>query len=956
MTEPTIAPGANILVRDAAWRVTRVDRTSSGGRAIRAVGLSELVRDKETLFLEDYEEQFGREIQVLDPRTTELVRDDSSNFQKSLLFLESQLREMPPTDEKLYVGPEAAMDLLPFQLEPAAQALRQPRQRILIADAVGLGKTLEAGILLSELIARGRAKRILVVAVKSMLTQFQKEMWSRFTIPLVRLDSVGLQRIRQRIPTNQNPFYHYDRTIISVDTLKQNNEYRTFLEDAHWDVIVIDEAHNVAVRGKRKSQRAKLAELLSHRSDTLIMLSATPHDGKARSFASLMNMLDPTAIADPDDYTKEDIDGLFVRRFKKDISDQVADSFPDREIYRASAEATGVEEEAFQVFTDLEFRTLDQGRSGGHMLFKTALEKALFSSPAACISTIHNRIKKLEKKLEDDSGSESAISEDIASLRFLKTKLESISPDCYAKYQKLLDLFENDENFGFTGWARDDRMVIFTERIDTMEWLAEHLPRDLDLDEKKVATLHGGMSDIDQQHVVEEFGKEKADVRLLIASDVASEGINLHYYCHRMVHFDVPWSLLVFQQRNGRIDRYGQTETPYIAYMITESDNEDISGDTRILELLIDKDEQASANIGDPSALMGVYDIDEQEQQTAQAMESKEGADAFEQQLQDTDLLSQMLAAAEQDREKDDKRRPQTDSLPSLFKSDFDYLRDALSYLRQDQQLEFEADPERQRIELVMPDNLDRRFDKLPDEVYPEHGRAILTGEADKMQDAIRDARAEETAWPVVQYLWRLNPIVDWANDRMAGNFGRHTAPVIQVAKGLAEDETIFLVSGLIPNRKSQPLIHRWFGAKFRGGEFDDLLDFDTLRERLGLGDTKFPNRQEDFDDERLEDMLPDAVEMVTAKMGELRADFEDSINPRLNEELARLDTLKNRQLEHQQQLLDDGAISHDQLDREKRSIERIFDEYYEWVEDTMTTEQAPFVQVMSVFAPYGAG
>ena len=141
-------------------------------------------------------------------------------------------------------------------------------------------------------------------------------MWSRFTIPLTRLDSLGIQRIRSYIPTNQNPFYYYDKAIISIDTLKQDSEYRTYLENAYWDIIVIDEAHNVAERGTSSSMRARLARLLAQRSDTLIMLSATPHDGKARSFASLMNMLDPTAIVNPDDYTKEDIKGLFIRRFR----------------------------------------------------------------------------------------------------------------------------------------------------------------------------------------------------------------------------------------------------------------------------------------------------------------------------------------------------------------------------------------------------------------------------------------------------------------------------------------------------------------------------------------------------------------------------------------------------------------------------------------------------------------
>ena len=186
-----------------------------------------------------------------------------------------------------------------------------------------------------------------MLAVKSMLTQFQKEFWNRFTIPLTRLDSIGIQRVRSRIPTNYNPFYYYDKAIISIDTLKQDAEYRTYLEQARWDIIVIDEAHNVADRGTG-SLRSRLAKLLARQSDTLIMLSATPHDGKARSFASLVNMLDATAITDPDNYTSEDFrPGLVIRRFKKDVQDQVREAFSDREVFPQRFRASDVEEAAY---------------------------------------------------------------------------------------------------------------------------------------------------------------------------------------------------------------------------------------------------------------------------------------------------------------------------------------------------------------------------------------------------------------------------------------------------------------------------------------------------------------------------------------------------------------------------------------------------------------------------------
>ena len=190
----SFAPGSRILARDCEWVVRSVDPVKTGGHALSVVGLSEIVRDKEAIFLTDLEQGMD----PVNPEDVSLVADDSAQYRRSRLFLESLLRQTPPTDDGLCIGHKGAMDVLPFQLEPALQALEQPRQRILIADAVGLGKTIECGVMLSELIRRGKAKRILVLAVKSMLSQFQKELWARFSIPLVRLDSVGIQRLRNR--------------------------------------------------------------------------------------------------------------------------------------------------------------------------------------------------------------------------------------------------------------------------------------------------------------------------------------------------------------------------------------------------------------------------------------------------------------------------------------------------------------------------------------------------------------------------------------------------------------------------------------------------------------------------------------------------------------------------------------------------------------------------------------
>ena len=125
--------------------------------------------------------------------------------------------------------------------------------------------------------------------------------------------------------------------------------------------------------------------------------------------------------------------------------------------------------------------------------------------------------------------------------------------------------------------------------------------------------MYGGMNDKELQRIVDEFGRPESPIRVLVASDVASEGINLHYLSHRLIHFDIPWSLMVFQQRNGRIDRYGQKETPDIRYMLIGSDNEKIRGDARIMEILVQKEEQAYKNIGDPAVLFGKFNQEEEE-------------------------------------------------------------------------------------------------------------------------------------------------------------------------------------------------------------------------------------------------------------------------------------------------------------------------------------------------------
>ena len=291
-----------------------------------------------------------------------------------------------------------------------------------------------------------------------MLVQFQKELWSRFSIPLMRLDSEGLKRIRERVPANHNPFHYYDQVIVSVDTLKQSNWFRDHLEASRWDVIVIDEAHNVAERGTNSQRSASRARsvLAVRRVDHAVGDPA--RRASATSFASLMNMLDPTAIANPAKYTPEEIRGLFIRRFKKDIKDQVTSAFPERVIEKLPVKASAAEESAYDALATLKLKKLArQGAGGTGMLFKTLLEKSLFSSPAACLQTIAARIKKLAP---DAANGDIDAAHDLAALRSFDSVVSAIGVRRLLPLRQVGGAARTDKKKGLK-WSRkpNDRLM-----------------------------------------------------------------------------------------------------------------------------------------------------------------------------------------------------------------------------------------------------------------------------------------------------------------------------------------------------------------------------------------------------------------------------------------------------------------------------------------------------------------
>ena len=801
---------------------------------------------------------------------------------------------------------------------------------------------------MSELIARGKGKRILVVTVKSMMTQFQKEMWNRFTIPLVRLDSNRIQKIRASLPSNYNPFFYYDKTIVSIDTLKRDVEYRTHLEKAYWDIIVIDEAHNVAERGDHQAQRSRLAKLLANRSDTMIMLSATPHDGRAKSFASLMNMLDPTAIADPENYTPEDIKGLCIRRFKNDVKDQVNGSFLERQVTLEHCHASAQEEHAFDLLAEMQLE-MDAGKANNTgRLFKTNLEKSLFSSPAACCKSIEARLKKLYKKYTVDDIS------DIRLLEELHTALGQVTPENFTRYQKLLELLRSD-SYGWNPKDPGDRVVIFTERIETMNYLVEHLRTDLGLKSSAIQEISGGMSDAEQQRIVEDFGRTESPIRILVASDVASEGLNLHYLSHRLIHFDIPWSLMVFQQRNGRIDRYGQQKRPDIRYLLIESNNKQIKGDMRIIEILIQKEEQALKNIGDPALLLGKFNVEEEETVIAEAIESGSDADTFAQSLdadaQEFNPFEALMAAASETEETAIEQLSETVSDETLF-TDKEYLEQAVQYLNQTDSNPVQELQTVSGLDIRLTPEMERRLRALiPEEAMPQGETLRLSDDKAFCMEQMRTSmqkNMDEAAWPSSQYLWKLHPIFSWVNDKAGLLFKRAEAPVLGLPGVLYPGEALYIVSGSVPNLKSTPLIDEWFGLLYRDGQFIQRLSMEEVVQKAGLRSARIPNTNCITNQSIVaaSGLLHDVVTQAKAYLTERYQQYQAEMNPKLDAEVDKLIELQEKHKEYYQTTL----FEHErQLQEQERRVDKLFDDFTNWVKETLTIQNNPYIRIVSV-------
>lgn len=884
-----LAPGVTVEVRDEQWLVTNVARTTDGFR-LKVRGLSDYVRDTTATFFTALDT-----VKIFDPSEVVAVPDHSPHFRHSMLWLESTMRQTPVPMQQpdLEVATRMLADPLDYQLAAVRKALDPQRvqPRVLLADAVGLGKTLEIGMIVAELMRRGRGDRILVVTPKHVLEQFQQELWTRFAIPLVRLDSQGIQRVRQKLPSSKNPFTYFPRVIVSMDTLK-SAKYRAQLEKVNWDIVVVDEIHNATNSGTQNNQ---LIRTLAPRTESLILASATPHNGNPESFKEILRLLDPLAVSPSGRIDKKAMQDLIIRRHRH--SPEVAAVVGKKWATRLEPKNVLVEasDEENAVAAELQRTWLGQSK-----LFPWTLMKAFLSSPAALRETINNRLKRPESAQEKKD------------LQRLAELNDAVTVEQCNKYYQLVNYLQDEVGISKKS---PNRVVIFSERVATLGFLQENLSEHLKLPKGAVKTMHGGMSDIEQMEVIDEFKRSDTPLRVLVTGDVASEGVNLHAQCHHLVHYDIPWSLIRIQQRNGRIDRYGQAKNPQITTLLL--DPQVGVGETHVLTKLIEREHAAHETLGDVASLMGQHTIHGEEDQIRKVLAGLRDLDQTVRTPEQVIADAHSHVVEEGDAEELDDlglddffaslsdipaetTPPDLNPVRSLYPTEKDYLVDALDEAFHGVPTDSPAQGgvslelhDNDILELTPPADLRRRFDFLPQD-YVDYRqvkeRLMLATSVARGESQLRAAREgkSEKSWPKAHFLGPLHPVSDWAADRALSSMRKAEIPAFE---GAVDQLTVFLMSTLTSSRGQ--VVTRSFAAAHAGPfgmvSVNALEDPVAWLKSVGLSQEAISTGQLQLPEDTPE-LIRQALKEAEANLDFIRSAAVDSAKERVNEWLERAD------------------------------------------------------------------
>ncbi|MEU8506450.1 DISARM system SNF2-like helicase DrmD [Streptomyces brevispora] len=634
--------GKLVEVRGQSWVVARVEPSPSGGdgdarRPATLVHLQSVAdgRFGDTLSV-IWEVEPGRRVLPAGslPDASTGQYDPPSRL---AAFLDAvRWSAVASADAKTLQAPfRSGVAVEPYQLEPVSRAVGAPRVNLLLADDVGLGKTVEAGLVAQELLLRGRAHRIMVVCPAGLTLKWRDEMAEKFGLDFTVVNSEHCASLRRTHGTAANPFRVHPLTIVSLPWLRGTKAQRLLDEvigapedsgdgdhKRFFDLLVLDEAHHVAPSAPKQvyavdSQQTKLIRRLVPHFEHRLFLSATPHNGYPESYTALLELIDDQRFARGMDPDKDALKDTVVRRLKASVTN--ADGTPRfraRRTEQLPVDYTDTEREIHGLlgsFADLRRKKLVPTAKGGRRaadLVTLLLKKRLFSSPAAFLHTVRVYLSHLE----DTGGrTRSAAAEvpdwlddfqdlvaDLDDLGLVDaedsalTRSTSLTP---AEDNQELDLLQRMERWALTHEADADskaavllrtlkavcrtadgkhwtneRVVVFTEYRDTLEWLLTLLRQEKLTDDGRTAVLHGGLTTEDRERIRLGFQADPATdegaVRILLATDAAGEGIDLQNHCYRLVNYDIPFNPNKLEQRIGRIDRWGQRNDPEISHFI----------------------------------------------------------------------------------------------------------------------------------------------------------------------------------------------------------------------------------------------------------------------------------------------------------------------------------------------------------------------------------------------------